>query len=79
MKRSDLAWPLMGLGAVLLSCYLLYHQVRSISLDEITNSLHTIPRLNWLLAAVATLGAYSALAWYDCIALAHPGKRFPGG
>lgn len=75
MKRSDLAWTLVGLGAVLLSCYLLYHQVRTISLNEIADSLRAIPRLDWLLAAAATLGAYSALAWYDRIALAHLGKK----
>jgi uncharacterized membrane protein YbhN (UPF0104 family) len=75
MKRSDLIWTLVGLGAVLLSCYLLYHQVRNISLAEIADSLRAISRLNWLLAAGATLGAYSALAWYDRIALAHLGKN----
>jgi uncharacterized membrane protein YbhN (UPF0104 family) len=77
MKRRDLIWSLVGLGAVLLSCYLLYHQVRTISLNEITDSLHAIPRLDWLLAAGATLGAYCALAWYDRIALAHLGKKIP--
>ncbi|WP_339523204.1 lysylphosphatidylglycerol synthase transmembrane domain-containing protein [Pseudomonas sp. EA_35y_Pfl2_R111] len=77
MKRSDLIWTLVGLGAVLLSCYLLYHQVRTISLDEIADSLRAIPLLDWLLAAGATLGAYCALAWYDRIALAHLGKNIP--
>lgn len=77
MKRSDLIWTLIGLGAVLLSCYLLYHEVRNISLHEIADSLYAIPRTNWLLAAGATLGAYSALAWYDRIALAHLGKKIP--
>lgn len=77
MKRSDLIWTLIGLGAVLLSCYLLYHEVRNISLHEIADSLYAIPRMDWLLAAGATLGAYSALAWYDRIALAHLGKKIP--
>lgn len=75
MRRSDLIWTLVGLGAVLLSCYLLYHQVQNISLAEITDSLRAIPHLDWLLAAGATLGAYSALAWYDRIALTHLGKH----
>lgn len=75
MKRSDLIWTLVGLGAVLLSCYLLYHEVRNISLEEITDSLQAISRHNWILAATATLGAYCALAWYDRIALAHLGKK----
>jgi uncharacterized membrane protein YbhN (UPF0104 family) len=77
MKRADLIWTLIGLGAVLLSGYLLYHEVRNISFAEITDSLLAISRHNWLLAAGATLGAYSALAWYDRIALAHLGKKIP--
>ena len=74
MKKSDLIWTLVGLVAVLLSCYLLYHQVRNISLSEIADSLRAIPQARWLLAIGATLGAYIALAWYDRIALAHLGK-----
>ncbi|HLA29715.1 MAG TPA: YbhN family protein [Pseudomonas sp.] len=77
MRRADLIWTLIGLGAVLLSGYLLYHEVRNISFAEITDSLHAITRRNWLLAAGATLGAYSALAWYDRIAIAHLGKKIP--
>lgn len=75
MKRSELLWTLVGLCAVVLSGYLLYQQVRTISLDEIADSLGAITRVNWLLAAGATLGAYAALAWYDRIALAHLGKK----
>lgn len=75
MKRSDLIWTLIGLCAVVASCFLLYREVRNISLDEIAGSLKAIPHLNWMLAAIATLGAYSALAWYDRIAIAHLGKK----
>lgn len=77
LKRSDLLWTLIGLGAVVLSCFLLYRELHNVSLDEVAGSLQAIPRLNWLLAVGATLGAYSALAWYDHIALAHLGKRIP--
>ncbi len=77
MKRSDLIWTLVGLGAVVLSCFLLYHEVRTISLDEIADSLKAISTRHWLLAAGATLGAYCALAWYDRIAIAHLGKKIP--
>lgn len=42
MKRSDVAWTLIGISAVLLSGYLLYHEVRNISLAELTDSLHAI-------------------------------------
>ncbi|AHY44066.1 UPF0104 family protein [Stutzerimonas decontaminans] len=75
MKRSDVAWTLIGVSAVLLSGYLLYHEVRNISLAELTDSLHAIGAGGWLLAAISTLGAYVALAWYDRIAMAHLGKK----
>lgn len=75
MKRSDWIWTLIGLAAVVFSCYLLYREIHTISLDELTDSLHAIRAHNWLMAAGATLGAYVALAWYDRIAIAHLGKK----
>lgn len=75
MKRSDWIWTIIGLAAVVLSCYLLYQEIRTISLDELSDSLYAIRPHNWLMAAGATLGAYCALAWYDRIALAHLGKK----
>lgn len=75
MKRSDVAWSIVGILAVLISGYLLYHEVRNLSLAELTDSLGAITGRNWLAAGLATLGAYVALAWYDRIALAHLGKR----
>ena len=59
---------------MLLSGYLLYHEVRNISLTELADSLRAIGARGWLLAALSTLGAYVALAWYDRIAMAHLGK-----
>ncbi|WP_043308849.1 YbhN family protein [Pseudomonas sp. ML96] len=75
MKRSDWIWTVIGLAAVVFSCYLLYKEIRTISLDELSDSLHAIRSHNWLMAAGATLGAYFALAWYDRIAIAHLGKK----
>ncbi|MCQ4259303.1 lysylphosphatidylglycerol synthase transmembrane domain-containing protein [Stutzerimonas stutzeri] len=75
MKRSDVAWTFVGILAVVLSGYLLYHEVRNLSLAELTDSLEAITRRNWLMAGLATMGAYVALAWYDRIALAHLGKH----
>ncbi|MBB1520408.1 lysylphosphatidylglycerol synthase transmembrane domain-containing protein [Aquipseudomonas guryensis] len=75
MKRSDWIWTIIGLAAVVFSCYLLYREIHTISLDELTDSLHAIRAHNWLMAAGATLGAYVALAWYDRIAIAHLGKK----
>lgn len=77
MKRSDAAWTLVGLGAVLLSTYLLYQEVRTLSLAELAGSLEAITAGHWALAILATLGAYTALAWYDRIAMAHLGQRIP--
>lgn len=74
-KKSDIAWSFIGIAAVVVSGFLLYKQVHKISLDELAGSLRAIPSDNWLLAIVATLGAYGALAWYDRIALEHLGKR----
>jgi uncharacterized membrane protein YbhN (UPF0104 family) len=76
-KRSDLIWTLIGLGAVVLSCFLLYRELRNISLGDIADSLRAIPTSSWLMASTATCGAYWALAWYDRIAIAHLGKRIP--
>lgn len=75
MKPRDIAWSVVGIGALIVSCFLLYREVRTISLDEIHDSLAAISLINWLCAAAATLVAYVALAWYDRIALAHLSKR----
>ena len=75
MKKSDVAWTAVGITAVVLSGYLLYHEIRNLSLEELTDSLEAIGRRDWLLAALSALGAYAALAWYDRIAVAHLGKH----
>lgn len=77
MKRSDAAWTLVGLAAVLLSSYLLYQEVRTLSLAELAGSLEAITPGYWAMAVLATLGAYTALAWYDRIAMAHLGQEIP--
>jgi uncharacterized membrane protein YbhN (UPF0104 family) len=69
------AWPVIGLAAVVFSSWLLYHEVRDLSLHDVVHSLDAISLPRWLLAAAATLAAYGALAWYDRIALLHLRKR----
>jgi glycosyltransferase 2 family protein len=71
----EFAWPLIGLTAVVVSGYLLYRELRHISLVEVGASLAAIPVHRYLLAAGSTLVAYAALAWYDRIALLHLGVR----
>lgn len=73
MRRSDVAWTLLGVLAVALSGYLLYQEVRNLSLAELTRSLAAIGPLHWVLACLAAVGAYTALAWYDRIAIEHLG------
>jgi uncharacterized membrane protein YbhN (UPF0104 family) len=67
---------LIGITAVIVSTWLLYHEIRNLSLDDIVGSLEAIPWHRWVLAAGATVLAYIALAGYDRIALAHLGKSF---
>lgn len=71
---KEQAWTIVGVLAVIVSVWLLYHEVRTISLDDIFDSLDAITPANWLLAAGATVLAYAALAGYDRIALRHLGK-----
>ncbi len=70
-------WPVVGFGAVVFSGWLLYRELRNLSVANVFDSLAAIPAGNWGLAILATLVAYTALAEYDRIALIHLGKRIP--
>jgi hypothetical protein len=70
-------WPVIGLAAVVLSGWLLYSELRSLSFDDLVDSLAAISWHQWLLAAASTLVAYGALAWYDRIGLQFLGKTVP--
>lgn len=71
MKFKDYIWPVIGLIAVVVSAWLLYKELRSISLDDVIDSLYAIRVHHWVLAAASALVAYSSLAGYDRIALLH--------
>jgi uncharacterized membrane protein YbhN (UPF0104 family) len=74
MKHArEFVWPVIGLLAVVVSGWLLYHELRELSLEALWSSLTSIPPHQYLLAAASTLVAYAALAWYDRIALLHLG------
>jgi uncharacterized membrane protein YbhN (UPF0104 family) len=76
MKHArEFAWPVIGLLAVIVSVWLLFHELRGLSLEAVWSSLTAIPPHQYLLAALSTLVAYAALAWYDRIALLHLGVR----
>jgi len=71
----EFIWPVIGLLAVVVSGWLLYNELRGLSLDDLGDSLTAIPTQRYALAGLSTLFAYAALAWYDRIALLHLGVR----
>ena len=74
LKRNlNFLWPVIGLGAVALSLWLLFRELRGLSLAEVEGAFAAIPAGRWVLAVISTLVAYLALAWYDRIALFHLG------
>ena len=77
MKRlSNFLWPVVALVAMGFSFWLLYKELRGLSAGDVLTSLAAISIKNWLLAALSSLVAYAALAWYDRIALLHLGRKF---
>jgi uncharacterized membrane protein YbhN (UPF0104 family) len=72
-----MVWPAIGLAAVGFSIWLLLRELRGLSLHEIAIAFDAISARGWVLAVLSTLLAYTALAWYDRIALAHLGFRLP--
>lgn len=69
MKAKDYIWPVVGVAAVAVSAWLLYRELRSISLEDVLESLQAIRMHHWVLAGASALLAYAALAGYDRIAL----------
>jgi len=77
MKFKRYFWPAIGLCAVTFSIWLLYKELRGISLADLGDSLGAIPAHRWMLAAASSVVAYAALAGYDHIALTHLGRKVP--
>ncbi|PZN52742.1 MAG: hypothetical protein DIU65_09510 [Proteobacteria bacterium] len=75
MKVGRHFWPALGISAVAFSLWLLYHELRGISLDDVGEGLAAISSGQWVLSTLCAIAAYSALAGYDHIALLHIGKR----
>lgn len=75
MKWKDYIWPAIGIGAVIVSVWLLYKELRSISLEDVIDSLAAITLKQWLLSASCALLSYMSLAGYDRIALKHLNKK----
>jgi uncharacterized membrane protein YbhN (UPF0104 family) len=77
MKLRKFFWPIVGSAAVIFSIWLLYHELRGVSLEEMKISFVRIPLQSWLLAFLSTLVAYGALAGYDRIALNYLNRKVP--
>lgn len=71
MKLKKYIWPLVGVATIGFSVWLLYKELRHLSLDDVWGSLAAIDPHHWLMSGLCTLVAYSALAGYDRIALQH--------
>ena len=73
MKRAfEFAWPVVGLLAVAAALWLLAREFHGESVrHDAMQALRAIPPHRYALAAMSTLVAYAALAWYDRIALIH--------
>jgi hypothetical protein len=77
MRLKDCLWPVVGVAATGFSAWLLYHELKGLSLGDMLDSLEAIPPAHWLLAAGAAVAAYAALAGYDRIALLHLRRSIP--
>ena len=76
MRRvQDIAWPVIGLGAVAISSWFLFKELHGLSFASLRNAIASITPARWLAAIASTSLAYAALAWYDQIALLHLGRR----
>ncbi len=76
MRRvQDIAWPVVGLGAVALSSWLLFKELRGLSYASLRDAFSAISGPRWVMAFGSTALAYAALAWYDRIGLLHLGRK----
>ncbi len=72
---QDIAWPVIGLGAVAVSSWFLFKELRGMSFASLRDAFGSISPARWAMACASTAAAYSALAWYDRIGLRHLGRR----
>lgn len=75
MTFKKYLWPIVGAATIAVCGWLLYKELRGLSLDDVWDSLVAISPHQWMLSALSTLFAYAALAGYDRIALMHLGRN----
>ncbi|MCB5408420.1 UPF0104 family protein [Pseudogemmobacter sp. CC-YST710] len=72
---KNFIWPLIGLLAITISCWFLYHELKDMSWADLKAAFRAIPPLHWLMIIGCTLACYVNLALYDVIALQHLRKK----
>jgi hypothetical protein len=77
MKRFfEFVWPVIGIAAVVAAIIALHRQFQGEAVGaQLWAAIHALPPGQFVLAMLATLIAYAALAWYDRIALLHLGVK----
>ncbi len=70
-KWKRVIWPIVGITAISISCWLLTKELRGLSWDALWAQVQAISAHNWLLIIGCTLGCYLILAAYDTLALRH--------
>jgi hypothetical protein len=71
------AWPVLGLAAAMLCLFLLWRELRHVSLTDVWVAMRQIPPLHLLGALGGAIVAYGSLAAYDRIALLYLGRKLP--
>jgi len=75
-RLLEFIWPLIGFVAVAVAIFLLHRQFRGEAVPaQVWADIRALPADQFLLALLATVTAYAALAWYDRIALLHLGVK----
>ena len=74
---KDYVWGVVGLVALVVAVWLLFRELRGLSLADVEASVVAIGPKGFALAALSTLAAYVGLAFYDKTALEHMGVKLP--
>lgn len=70
---------LLGALGIILAGWLIYRAVSHYGLEEIEQSIRSVPPQNLIRSAVFAAGSYLALTAFDFAALRHDGRRLPYG
>lgn len=74
---KDYVWGIVGLVALVVAVWLLFRELRGLSLADVEASVAAIGPMGFALVALSTLLAYCGLTFYDRTALDHMGLKLP--